>query len=92
MAENIHTGTSDNPSDKRLKERNCTLDWEGINSEKLLMLKQSRSIMKGLVTKAQNDVRNLMRDREHIEMVKGNLKDLNGIVNDFNNVHTTYHQ
>ena len=92
MADNIDTNTQDNPSNGRIKERNHTLDWEGIDSERLRALKQSRSATKGLVTKAQNDVRNLMRDSTNVELVKTKLEDLNLIVEDFNNAHHAYHQ
>ena len=92
MADNIDTNTQDNPPNGRIKERNHTLDWEGIDSERLQALKQSRSATKDLVTKAQNDVRHLMRDSTNIELVKTKLEDLNLIVEDFNNAHHAYHQ
>ena len=46
----------------RIEKRNCTLDWTGIDAERLCVPRQSRGASKGSVTKALNYVRNLMRD------------------------------
>jgi len=42
MADNIDTNTQDNPPNGRIKERNHTLDWEGIDSERLQAFKSNQ--------------------------------------------------
>ena len=52
MATNYETNADGKQQNVRTRERNRTLDWEGIESEGLLTLKQSRGALKGNVTKA----------------------------------------
>ena len=75
----------------RAKERNRTLDWEGINSENLRMLKRARGSKKGLITKAHDEIRDLMTDRSNTSLVKDRLVHLNTLFEDFVTAHATYH-
>ena len=62
MAESSVRNTDVNASSKRIKEQNRISDWDGIDSESLWIIRQSRSTTKGLVMKALSDVRNLKLD------------------------------
>ena len=62
-----------------------------MDSEHLQQLKQSRSAKKGLVTKAQNEIRDLMLDFANVTVVKENVNELKLIVDQFNETHRTYH-
>lgn len=78
-------------SGARAKERNRTLDWEGINSEKLRKLKRARGNKKGLITKAHDEIRDLMTDRSNMPLIKDRLVHLNALFEDFAAAHATYH-
>ena len=75
----------------RAKERNRTLDWEGIDSENLRKLKRARGSKKGLITKAHDEIRDLMTDRSNTSLVKDRLVHLNTLFEDFVTAHATYH-
>lgn len=81
--ENEHTGT--------VKERNRTPDWEGIDNERQQGQKQARSPKKGLITKAQNEIRDFMLDFVKVGVVKGKIEELKQTLDSFNEIHTTYH-
>ena len=53
---NEHTG--------RVREQNRTLAWEAIDYERKQAQKQVRSTQKGLITRAQKEIRDLMLDCE----------------------------
>ena len=67
-------------SGARAKERNRTLDWEGINSESLRKLKRARGNKKGLITKAQDEIRDLMTDLSNTSLIKDRLLLLNTLL------------
>ena len=75
----------------RVKERNRTLDWEGIDNERQQAQKQARSAKKGLITKAQNEIRDLMLDFANVSVVKEKIKELKQTLDSFNEIHTAYH-
>ena len=81
-----------NGKHERIRERNRTLNWDEIDSERLRALRQSRSAKKGLVTKAQNEVRNLMRISKDISLIEHKLEQAKVIIDDFNEAHDAYHQ
>ena len=62
----------------RIGERNCTLDWDGIDPESLDRLKRTRGAKKGIVTKAQNEIRELMLDFGNIELFKRKVEEESG--------------
>ena len=90
MAE--YQGNEDTYEQGRIQERNGTLDWTGIDAERLCTLRQSRSASKGSVTKALNDVRNLMRDCKNIALVKEKLENVKVTVDNFHIAHDAYHR
>ena len=59
-----------------MKQRNLTLDWEGIDAESLRKLKQTRGSKKGIVTSAQEEIRQLMIDPSNALLVKEKLDHL----------------
>ena len=81
--ESEHTG--------RVRERNRTLDWEGIDSERQQAQKQARSAKKGLITRAQNEIRDLMLDFANVDVVKRKIEKLKQMRDSFNEIHSTYH-
>ena len=91
MADSKQTDDMNDGQLGRIRERNRTLDWEGIDFERLQTLKQARSAKKGLITKAQNDIRDLMLDFANVTVVKAKLEELKKIVDDFNEAHSAYH-
>ena len=92
MASNYETNADGNQQNVRTRERNRTLDWEGIESESLRTLKQSRGALKGNVTKAHNEIREFMRDPSNIDLVKRKFEELKLIADDFNKAHIAYHE
>ena len=92
MASNYETNADGNQQNVRTRERNRSLDWEGIESESLRTLKQSRGALKGNVTKAQNEIREFMRDPSNVDLVKRKFEELKLIVDDFNKAHIAYHE
>ena len=80
----------ENKQSSRVRERNHTLDWEANDSERLNALKQERSAKKGLVTKAQNEIRDLMLDFANVTVVKEKVHELK-IVVQFSEAHSAYH-
>lgn len=52
---------------------------------------QARSTKKGLVTKAQNEIRDLMLDFANVTVVKEKVDELKKVVDQFNEAHSTYH-
>ena len=78
-------------SSSRNRERNRILDWEAIDLENLRKLKQARGAKKGLITKAQNGIKELMTDRANVDLGKVKLEELNVLVEDFRSAHAVYH-
>ena len=91
MADSKQIIDEENEQSSRVRERNRTLDWEAIDSERLNALKQARSAKKDLVTKAQNEIRDLMLDFANVTVVKENVDELKKIVDQFNEAHSAYH-
>ena len=80
----------ENEHTSRVRERNRTLDWEGIDSERQQTQKQARSAKKGLITRAHNEIRDLMLDFVNVDVVKGKVEELKQILDSFNEIHA-YH-
>ena len=81
----------ENENTGRFKERNRTLDWEGIDNERQQAQKQARSAKKGLITRAQKEIRDLMLDFANVSVVKGKIEELKQILDSFNEIHSAYH-
>ena len=76
----------------RIGERNRTLDWDGIDSESLDRLKRTRGAKKGIVTKAQNEIREPMLDFGNIELIKRKVQGLKKILEEFEGAHAAYYE
>ena len=75
----------------RLRQRNLTLDWEGIDAESLRNLRQARGRKKGIVTSAQEEIKQLMIDSSDALLVKEKLDHLHRAFQDFVRAHAEYH-
>lgn len=91
MAESKKNEDSELTESTRIREPNRMLDWEGINSERLNQLKQTRSAKRGIITKAKNGIRELMLDFANIPVVNERVEEFKRIVYDFNEAHRAYH-
>ena len=67
----------------RVRLQNITLDWDGIQSEKLLQPKRSRSSKKGILTSIQNEIRELMLNSSHYDLVKDRIEDFKQFLQEF---------
>ena len=67
------------------------LNWEAIDLENLRTLKEGRGAKKGLITKGQNGIKELMTDHANVDLVKVKLEEFNVLVEDFRSAHAIYH-
>ena len=88
MAEGGHDFIKEN---SRQKQRNLTLDWEGIDAESLRKLKQTRGSKRGIVTRAQEEIRLFMTDSSNVLIVKEKLEHLHKAFQEFARAHVEYH-
>ena len=72
----------------RVRLENVTLDWDGVRSEKLLQLKRSRSSKKGILIKAQNEIKGLMLNSNNYNLVKDRIEEF---LQEFKEAHAAYH-
>lgn len=79
------------PTVSRVRLENVTLDWDGVRSEKLLQLKRSRSAKKGILTKAQNEIKGLMLNSNNYNLVKDRIEEFKQLLQEFKEAHATYH-
>ena len=59
--------------------------------ERLQRVKQTRSAKKGNITKAQDEIRELMLDLSNVELVNSKIQELKAIFEEFENAHADYH-
>ena len=79
------------PISSRVRLQNITLDWDGIQSEKLLQLKRSRSSKKGTLTRVQNEIKELMLSSSNYDLVKDRIKEFKQFLQEFKEAHAAYH-
>ena len=79
------------PTVSRVRLQNVTLDWVGIRSEKLLQLKRRRSSKKGILTKAQNEIKGLMLNSNNYDLVKDRIEEFKQLLQEFKETHAAYH-
>ena len=84
-------GSDDIESSGRIRQRNLTLDWEGIDAESLRKLKQVRGSKKSIVTRLHDEIRELMTDRLNASQVKEKLDQLHKAFEEFSRAHIAYH-
>ena len=78
-------------SSGRIRQRNRTLDWEGIDAESLRKLKQARGCKKSIVTRCQEEISQLMTDASNASKVKDKLEELHKAFEEFTRAHVAYH-
>ena len=78
-------------SSGKIRQRNHTLDWEGIDAESLRKLKQARGCKKSIVTRCQEDISQLMTDASNASQVKDKLEELHKAFEEFTRAHVAYH-
>lgn len=85
-------GGSDNvESSCRIRQRNRTLDWEGIDVESLCKLRQVKGCKKGIVTQCHEEIRELVTDGSNASQVKEKLEQLHKAFEEFTRAHVAYH-
>ena len=72
----------------RITERNCTLYWQGIDTENLRKLKQARGCKKGVVTKAQQEIE--LKDQANVSLLTEKLEQLKKVFKEFVSAHAAY--
>ena len=73
------------------RQPNKTLDRSGVEHERILGLKRSRSSAKGVVTKRQNELLQLMKDSNDVEQVRSKVIELESALRNFYEAHDKYH-
>ena len=73
------------------RQPNKTLDRSGVEHERILRLKRSRSSAKGVVTKRQNELLKLVKDSNKVDQVRSKVMELELALRNFYEAHDTYH-
>lgn len=85
-------GVSDNAeSSCRIRQRNHTLNWKGIDAVSLRKLKQVRGCKRGIVTRCHEEIRELMTDGSNASQVNEKLKQLHKAFEEFTRADLAYH-
>ena len=79
------------PTSSRVRLQSITLDWDGIRSENLLQLKRSRSAKKGIHTRVQNEIRELMLNSSNYDLVNERIEEFKQFLQEFKEAHAAYH-
>ena len=75
----------------KIRERNRRFDWQGINAENLgrKNLEEAIGCKKGVVTKVQREIRELMKDQANVSVLKEKLEQLKKAFKEFVSAHAT---
>ena len=73
----------------KIRERNRRFDWQGINAENLGKLNEAIGCKKGVVTKVQREIRELMKDQANVSVLKEKLEQLKKAFKEFVSAHAT---
>ena len=73
----------------KIRERNRRFDWQGINAENLGKLNEAIGCKKGVVTKVQREIRELMKDQANVSVPKEKLEQLKKVFKEFVSAHAT---
>lgn len=73
------------------RQPNKTLDRSGVEHERILRLKRSRSSAKGVVTKRQNELLKLMKHSNNVDQVRSKVLELELALRNFYEAHDKYH-
>lgn len=75
---------------RTLRQSNRTADRSGVDHERILRLQRSRSSAKGVVTKRQRELLELMKDSNNVDQVRAKVLELEIALRNFNEAHK-YH-
>ena len=75
----------------RIRYPNITIDQSQVRHERNLQLKTSRSAAKGVVTRRQNEAREIMSDFGDVKDLELKRAELDEAIKNFNAAHQAYH-
>ena len=90
----VHPGaisTTEATGEVRISHPNVTIDQSQVRHGRNLRLKASRSAAKGVVTRRQNEAREIMSDFGDVEDLELKLAELDVAIRNFNAAHQAYH-
>ena len=73
------------------RQPNKTVNRSGVEHERTLRLQRSRSSAKGVVTKRQRELLELMKDSNNVDQVRAKVLELELALKKFNEAHDKYH-
>ena len=76
---------------RRTRQPNKTIDRSGIDHERILRLKRSRSSAKGVVIRKHCELLELMKDSNNVDQVRAKVAELELALRNFKEVHDKYH-
>ena len=76
---------------RRTRRPNVMIDQPGVKSERIVRLKKSRSSAKGILTKKQRELTELMNNPSNVDQVRVKVSEFGLAVKTFNEVHDRYH-
>ena len=76
---------------RRTRQPNKTIDRSGIEHERILRLKRSRSSAKGVVTRKHGELLELMKDSNNVDQVRAKVAELELALRNFKEAHDKYH-
>ena len=76
---------------RRTRQPNKTSDRSGIEHERILRLKRSRSSAKGVVTRKHGELLELMKDSNTVDQVRVKVAELELALRNFKEAHDKYH-
>ena len=83
--------TTETTGEARLRHPNVTIDQSQVRHERNLLLKASRSAAKGVVTRRQNEAREIMSDFGDVKDLELKRAELDEAIKNFNTAHQAYH-
>ena len=90
--ENLEMSTTEPATDGvRIRRPNITIEQDGVKYERLRQLKSLRSAAKTVVTRRQNEAREIMPFYDDVTDLEQKLSDLNLALNNYQAAHDAYH-
>ena len=83
--------TTEETGEARISRPNVTIDQSQVRHERNLRLKASRSAAKGVVTRRQNEAREIMSDFGEVEDLELKRAELDVAIRNFSTAHQAYH-
>ncbi|KAL9980360.1 hypothetical protein ACROYT_G008935 [Oculina patagonica] len=75
----------------RIRQPNVTIDQSAVTNKRILILKASRSAAKGVVTRKQNEAREIMSDFGDVNDLERKSIELDEAIDKFKTAHQAYH-